>query len=356
MFSSPTQSRPHPANRAVRALAHATLCLSVLAGCGEAPSPASSEPDIDIDTQTSAFSEANCVTASFNDTNLKGPNGTAQTGVIFETPETYSNSRCYRTRVYGIDDPSTESISSVSAGYGGSWNLDEASCAQTVAGMQVYVLQSRVVGGVRLPATWHLISTQTQTGFYDWVDDRHGGFNYRCRRPQVQFTLQHAGAPRKYMVQVTARKPDNTTTKVYTTLGCGNVGQIACAGDTPCPWGGFADSNARCVATKPRPTPAPTPPPSMTPPMSETPPPMSMTPVCSNSVYMTVQNCLNVDGTPSQIITPGSISIWGCSNSTTNAKNNAAGGLALHGFCVSDSPRAGCCTYSMQSFAGCYCR
>jgi hypothetical protein len=79
----------------------------------------------------------------------------------------------------------------------------------------------------------------------------------------------------------------------------------------------------------------------------------------SCSVSVTIKNafCLNADGTPSTILTAGSISAPGCGANLENARARARQSFQQFG-CLTegDDPSPGCCTYSEQVVQGCLCR
>ena len=88
-----------------------------------------------------------------------------------------------------------------------------------------------------------------------------------------------------------------------------------------------------------------------------TPPAVPAGEACSVSVIIRNSSCLNVDGTPSTILTPGSTSATGCGSTSENALTRAK--LSFQQFsCISegDEPAPGCCTYTQQVVAACLCR
>ncbi len=67
--------------------------------------------------------------------------------------------------------------------------------------------------------------------------------------------------------------------------------------------------------------------------------------------------CLNADGTPSTILTQGGTSGSACGSDAQRAKDRAKAVLA-QAVCLSEgsSPQPGCCTYTLDSAAGCGCK
>jgi hypothetical protein len=78
------------------------------------------------------------------------------------------------------------------------------------------------------------------------------------------------------------------------------------------------------------------------------------------AVTATIQNesCLNVDGTPSTIIEPRSLTGTGCGANQANALLRAKVSFQQQFGCLTDGnqPSPGCCTYTQQVVQGCGCR
>lgn len=74
--------------------------------------------------------------------------------------------------------------------------------------------------------------------------------------------------------------------------------------------------------------------------------------VCAASVIVTVDQCFNSDGTPSQYLDPGSTRVTACGSSTERALERARQAL---GFPLSESPAPGQCTYTVERMERCLC-
>jgi hypothetical protein len=83
-------------------------------------------------------------------------------------------------------------------------------------------------------------------------------------------------------------------------------------------------------------------------------PPVPPTPtVCAVNVLVTVEQCYNLDGTPSEYYAPGSTQALGCGTSDDEAVSAAKASL---GILLDDEPAPGSCTFSKQVFGGvCSC-
>jgi hypothetical protein len=77
---------------------------------------------------------------------------------------------------------------------------------------------------------------------------------------------------------------------------------------------------------------------------------------CDISVTIQNKSCINVDGTPSTILNPGTTSGLGCGSTEENALTRAKQSYQQFG-CITDGEQAspGCCTYSKQAVQGCLC-
>jgi hypothetical protein len=87
------------------------------------------------------------------------------------------------------------------------------------------------------------------------------------------------------------------------------------------------------------------------PPKPATPPPPPR--VCAVNALVTVDQCYNVDGTPSQYYSPGSTQVSGCGTSEEEAVNAAKASL---GISLADDPEPNSCTFTKQTWGGvCSC-
>jgi hypothetical protein len=80
---------------------------------------------------------------------------------------------------------------------------------------------------------------------------------------------------------------------------------------------------------------------------------------CTVSVVIRTKECVNVDGTPMEFLTPGSTSEVGCATDEETAEAAAKAGLSNQGVALSegDQPSPNTCTYERNAtFHGCLCR
>lgn len=77
---------------------------------------------------------------------------------------------------------------------------------------------------------------------------------------------------------------------------------------------------------------------------------------CAVSVVLRNAACLNLDGTPSTILTPGTISATGCGGNVETARARAQASFRQFSCLGGDPPPAGCCAATDQVVNGCLCR
>jgi hypothetical protein len=78
---------------------------------------------------------------------------------------------------------------------------------------------------------------------------------------------------------------------------------------------------------------------------------------CSVSVIVRNGTCLNVDGTPSTILSPGQTSAVGCGGTVDQARARAKASFRSFA-CLTEGnqPVAGCCTFTEEVVQGCLCK
>ncbi|HEX4953491.1 MAG TPA: hypothetical protein VF017_08870 [Thermoanaerobaculia bacterium] len=79
---------------------------------------------------------------------------------------------------------------------------------------------------------------------------------------------------------------------------------------------------------------------------------------CRVSVIVRNGSCQNLDGTPSDLLPPGSRSAIGCGPDRDTAKGNAVFSMMTTGVCLveEDEPSPGCCTFAEEAVDGCLCQ
>jgi hypothetical protein len=87
---------------------------------------------------------------------------------------------------------------------------------------------------------------------------------------------------------------------------------------------------------------------------SSPPPPPPPPNTCSVSALVMLGTCYNMDGSVSSIL-PSGISDTGCGSTESIAVGNGLFALEASVGCITSQPTAGCCTYTSQTYQGCYC-
>lgn len=78
-------------------------------------------------------------------------------------------------------------------------------------------------------------------------------------------------------------------------------------------------------------------------------------PACTASAVVTNRACMNVDGSPSTVLAPGSLHAAGCGATDAQALAFAKAQFASQA-ALAEQPTPGACTYAVQKASGCLCR